>query len=179
MSLAYPSPAPRFKSRTPRENSSKPPAGLPENTPPTSLPAGAYEVTVTAPTMKEFVKKDVVVAAAASRLDVKLMDGDSLGTLGDGDRFSHAFFANQKGPSPPIGPTPHLPDGKPDLSGFWQPSEGRPEQAEPLPWAEAIRRERQSSNLRDDPYGRCLPRGVMSWAGQGKFRDYILDNGLN
>jgi hypothetical protein len=135
------------------------------------LPPGVYEVTVTASAMNPFVKKDfAVVASETSHLDVKLADGTQLlGTLGDGDRFSAAFFAGQKTPPPPTGPAPRLPDGKPDLSGFWQPPEGQPDQAEPLPWADAIRRERQASNMRDDPYGRCLPRGIMSWAGQFKF----------
>jgi hypothetical protein len=132
------------------------------------LAQGVYEITVTAATLRTFVQKNFFLAGSA-RLDVKLADTDTLGTLGDGDRFSAAFFAAQKRPPPPTGPTPRLPDGKPDLSGFWQPSEGRPEPAEPLPWADAIRRERQTSDLRDDPYGRCLPRGIMSWAGQGKF----------
>ena len=137
------------------------------------LPPGAYEITVAAATLTTFVKKGFAVAGTA-HLDVTLADGDGLGTLGDGDRFSEAFFASQKAPPPPSGPTPLQPDGNPDLSGFWQSSfsqsfEGPPEPTEPLPWAEAIRRERQASNLRDDPYGRCLPRGIMSWAGQGKF----------
>jgi hypothetical protein len=142
------------------------------------LPPGVYEVTVTMLTMKNFVKKDVaVVAAEASRLDVKLVDGGGLGTLGDGDRFTAAFFAALKRPPPPTGPTPRLPDGKPNLSGFWvppqqgadAPPEARPEQPEPLPWADAIRQERLRSHFRDLPDSRCLPTSIVSWAGQGKF----------
>ena len=33
----------------------------------------------------------------------------------------------------------------------------------------AIRKERQISNDRDDPYGRCLPGSVINTAGRGKF----------
>lgn len=140
------------------------------------LQPGSYDVTVTALMMKNFVKKDLAVAAAeTSRLDVKLVDGGGLGTLGEGDRLSAAFYASLKRPPPPTGPTPRLPDGKPDLSGFWLPpqagdasSTARLEQAEPLPWAEEIRRERLANNFRDLPDSRCLPTSIVSWAGQGK-----------
>lgn len=135
------------------------------------LPPGAYEVTVTALTMKKFVKEDLAVAAGGiSRLDVKLADTDTLGRLGDGDRFSVGFFGRQKRSPPPTGPVPRLPDGTPDLSGFWAPApvSGQAD-PEPLPWAQAIYEERQNSHMPDDPYAHCLPRGIMSWAGQGKF----------
>jgi hypothetical protein len=127
------------------------------------LPAGAYEISVTALTMKNFVKKDFAVSGAeTSRLDVTLLE-EGLGTLGDGDRFTVAAY-RRIGYAPPSGPVPRLPDGTPDLSGYWfQPQsdeskqEVRPEQPDPYPWAEAIRRERQASNMRDLPDSRCLP----------------------
>jgi hypothetical protein len=129
------------------------------------LPPGAYEVTVTSATMKNFVKKDVnVTAAGASHVDVTLLQV-GLGTLGDGDRFAYRRI----GYKPPSGPVPRLSDGTPDLSGYWFQSqtdqskpddskpEVRPEQPDPFPWADAIRRERQASNMRDLPDSRCLP----------------------
>jgi hypothetical protein len=127
------------------------------------LPPGGYEVTVTAATMKTLVKKDVAVDGAKTlRLDFTLLQV-GLGTLGDGDRFIAAFFAGRR-PAPPTGPVPRLADGTPDLSGYWFPQpndeskpEVRPEQPDPFPWAEAIRRERQASNMRDLPDSRCLP----------------------
>jgi hypothetical protein len=140
------------------------------------LQPGAYEVTVTALTMKNFVKKDLAVAATeTSRLDVKLAHGggQTLGTLGEGDRLSAVFFASLKRPPPPTGPPPRLPDGTPDLSGFWvpphlgdAPPESRPEQPDPYPWADAIRRERLANQFRDLPDSRCLP--AVKYA-QGKF----------
>jgi hypothetical protein len=138
------------------------------------LPPGAYEITVTALNMKNFVKKDFAVAATeASRLDVTLVASANLGTLGDGDRFTLAV-QRRMGSAPPSGPTPRLPDGKPDLSGYWiqpqgggPPSEAPQERAEPLPWAEAIQRERRASLMRDIPSTRCLPLSITF--GLGKF----------
>jgi hypothetical protein len=137
------------------------------------LPPGAYEVTVTALTMKNFVKKDFVIAGTeTSRLDVKLVGQQNLGTLGDGDRFTEDVI-RQIGAAAPSGPAPRLSNGKPDLSGFWvQPRDGGPtsEQAEPLPWADAIRRERQANNRRDYSRSRCLPSSITSnFLGEVKF----------
>jgi hypothetical protein len=137
------------------------------------LPAGAYEVTVTALAMRNFVKKNFAVAGTGtSHLDVKLVAELGLGTLGDGDRFSTAFFIDIAS-TPPSGPVPRLPDGKPDLSGFWaeakageQPQGSPPEQPDPLPWAAAIRQERETNNMRDIPSARCLPNFLRQ---QGRF----------
>jgi hypothetical protein len=129
------------------------------------LPPGVYEITVTAATMKNFVKKDFAVSGTeAARLDVKLAAAN-LSTLGEDDRLTTAAY-RQIGSTPPSGPAPRLPDGKPDLSGFWAqqraggPPDASQERAEPLPWAEAIQRERLTSLMRDIPSSRCLPNGM-------------------
>jgi hypothetical protein len=66
-----------------------------------------------------------------------------------------------------------MPDGKPDLSGFWSlvpaDASAEAEQPEGLPWAEAVVKERIANDLRDMPTARCLPSGVTQTAGQGKF----------
>jgi len=65
-----------------------------------------------------------------------------------------------------------MPDGKPDLSGFWTPGPAAPSEDEPpqgLPWAEAVVKERIANDLRDMPTSRCLPNGVAAQAGRGKF----------
>jgi hypothetical protein len=65
-----------------------------------------------------------------------------------------------------------MPDGKPDLSGFWvrapaDPSENEPPQGRP--WVEALVKERIANDSRDLPAARCLPNGVTQQAGRGKF----------
>jgi hypothetical protein len=64
------------------------------------------------------------------------------------------------------GPAPHLPDGKPDLSGIWKGAGpiqdlaaglARGEMIPLLPEAEKIMKARHS---KDDPEANCLPTGV-------------------
>src|SRR5580658_4102482 len=61
----------------------------------------------------------------------------------------------------PKGPTPRMPDGKPDLSGVWNPlnfiAMGQPSLQ---PWADALYKERRANLSKDDPEGHCLPAGV-------------------
>jgi hypothetical protein len=68
-------------------------------------------------------------------------------------------------------PTPRLPDGKPDLSGTWEPSDNRyvgniaagiGSDAVPFqPWARAaFESRRNGSHAREDPPASCLPQGV-------------------
>jgi hypothetical protein len=120
------------------------------------LPDGAYELSVSLATMKPHSRQDIAIRTGRpSRVDITLRDDVRLGTLGDGDRFT------QRGrPAPPTGPTPQMPDGKPDLSGFWAPgsadlSEGEPPQG--LTWVESVVKEPIANDLRDMPTARCLP----------------------
>ena len=119
--------------------------------------------------MKPFVRSGVAVRTGQPvRVDITLQDDLRLGTIGDGGRF-----AQRRRPPPPAGPTPRMPDGKPDLTGFWSGAVADPfAEAEPpqgLPWAEAVVKERIANDLRDMPTSHCLPVGVTSQAGQGKF----------
>ena len=68
-------------------------------------------------------------------------------------------------------PARRLPDGKPDLSGFWVPSAGvkyllnlaadfKPENVPLKPWAEALYKERIENNGKDHPGVHCWPSGI-------------------
>jgi hypothetical protein len=124
------------------------------------LPAGSYEVMATVPGFNGFDQKNVAVAAAkTTTFDVHLADTTQLGTLGE-DRL--AIEAAGKRHKPPVGPTPRLKDGKPDLSGtWWSPRTVDPGKPEWLPNAVAIAKERTENNRRDSPQARCLPSPVL------------------
>ena len=67
-------------------------------------------------------------------------------------------------------PTPRHANGKPVLAGLWRPAPGGPgvgniarNLKEPVPfqpWAEALFKERQANNSRDDPTAKCVVGGV-------------------
>jgi hypothetical protein len=65
-------------------------------------------------------------------------------------------------PKGPAGPVPHMPDGKPDLSGIWNGQRALPNQPEPemLSWAAALTKQRTENYSADDPEARCIPAGV-------------------
>jgi hypothetical protein len=127
----------------------------------TQLPAGTYEVLALSLFYRPFIKKDVVVAAGQSQsLEIQLASDPAGDTLGGG---AATFAAFGKHSTPPEGPTPRMPDGKPDFSGVWLLSPANlisiaaSPPAELLPWAEAVVRERLLNQGRDFPSSRCLP----------------------
>ena len=122
------------------------------------LPPGNYELSAESPLFIPFLRRDISVQAGQTlRIDIPLEDVQ-LGTLGDGG----ADFVKMIAPQPaPTGPPPRTREGKPDLSGVWLPAVySDPGTPEPLPWAEAIAKERQANFGKDIPSSHCLPLGV-------------------
>jgi hypothetical protein len=61
----------------------------------------------------------------------------------------------------PEGPTPRMPDGKPNFSGVWNsPNFGNLGTLPLQPWAQKVADERKKNNEVDDPEAKCLPGGV-------------------
>jgi hypothetical protein len=123
------------------------------------LPAGTYDLSSNAPLFDPFVQRDVVVGASRTlQLNLHLQDFQ-LNTLGDG---RDTFIALSKPHVTPSGPTPRMPNGRPDLSGVWyQQRTVDPGKLEMKPWAEAVAKERMENNAKDFPQARCQPLGIV------------------
>ena len=124
------------------------------------LPAGDYDLSVDLLGFNSYSQKNVAVATGQTlRFDIRLIEYQ-LDTLGDGRDFRVSLLTPHATPS---GPTPRTPDDKPDLSGVWYAQrtvdQGKPE---PLPWADALQKERAANNSKDAPGARCLPRGLTN-----------------
>jgi hypothetical protein len=76
--------------------------------------------------------------------------------------FPGAVRPTSAPPKGPPGPVPHMPDGRPDLSGIWNGQRALPNQPEPemLSWAAALTKQRTENYSADDPEARCIPAGV-------------------
>jgi hypothetical protein len=122
------------------------------------VPSGTYDVTVSAASMTNFVRRGVAVAAGAVSLNVILPFNTQLGTLGE-DRGAAAFNAALH--KPPAGPTPRTKDEKPDFSGvWWSPRVIDGGSPQFLPAAETVAKERAENNRKDSPQARCQPSAV-------------------
>ena len=124
------------------------------------LPAGVYELSAAVLGFNPYTQPNVTVTAGQTlRFNIRLTDYQ-LGTLGDGREFRVSLLT----PHPtPAGPTPRTREGRPDLSGVWYAQRTiDPGKPEPLPWADALQKERAANNSKDAPGAHCLPRGLTN-----------------
>ena len=156
----------------------------------TALPAGIYQLTaqVSAAAFRPFVRDGLRISRGQTvKLDIRLEEGVALNTLGDG----RDFFAASEAPAkvPPTGAAPRMPDGKPDLSGYWTGGGFRPGAilleastdlggAEFQDWAVALSKKRLADNLRDFPSARCLPNGIVWTVTNGMAQRAVQTAGL-
>lgn len=122
-----------------------------------TLPAGSFDLYVPQIgfTFKRYEKKGIVLTASQREVADLRLEWGNLGTVGDDD----STILHMGRPPAPRGPAPHMPDGKPDLSGVWNgQNDANPEPALAMPWAEEIAKKRVA---RDNPSARCLPGDVL------------------
>jgi hypothetical protein len=126
----------------------------------TDLDAGTYDLSIVMPccAYNRFAKEVTLEAGRGMLLNIQLTETVNGTTLGDDPgRLAAVMRKRDKVPSRP---TPRAAGGKPDLSGIWvDTGDPYPEQAQLLPWATAIAKERSESHGKDSPQNRCLPSG--------------------
>jgi len=122
-----------------------------------NLTPGGYDVTVVMPccAYNAFNQSVDVAAGENKSFDIRLTETINGTTLGDDPARAAAVM--RKRSTIPDKPIPRL-AGKPDLSGVWvETGDPYPEQAELLPWAQEITRQRLANFGVDAPHNHCLP----------------------
>jgi hypothetical protein len=119
------------------------------------------------PGLAAFIALPVVPAAAQGPVPPAGQSPAQSQTPQFGTAGSNALQTRRR-PPVPTGPAPKTADGKPDLSGAWEPNAFR-ENVDLIstgvevpfqPWAEELYKKRRASFGKDDPEARCLPPGV-------------------
>jgi len=133
------------------------------------LPPGDYRLTVTMPCclFMPYVNDSVDVARrGTTEFDIQLV-AFNVDVEGDNPyQVTEELIDRQTVPDLPV---PRMPDGRPDLSGVWLPTDDPfPEDAKPLEWAGKIAAERAANFFIDSPSAHCLP-GSLPLPGGATF----------
>ncbi len=127
------------------------------------LPLGTYDLTIPLPGAMYLpaVLSKVTVKAGLQKFDMHAPWGMNLGTIGDDPDM---LGKDMRRKAKVAGPTPRMPDGKPDLSGMWSTISGlRIPNPFPLkPWAAEIqnRINQTPGTERQNPGSYCLPQAA-------------------
>jgi len=124
-----------------------------------SLPYGSYDLWVPAQgfAFRYFERRGIALTTGQTvRLDITMEQHLNTGTPGDDPLELLTNMGSRL--TPQAGPVPRMPDGTPDLSGFWLQGDGPPP-PEPamLPWATELLKVRTRRNGVDSPSTNCLP----------------------
>ena len=120
---------------------------------------------------------DMIIRTSTQGWSALLLAGALLTTAMSGPAFGQWRTRTANVPRTPDGklnpsaPAPRTADGKPDLSGIWEPNgvkylrdlaaDLKPGEVPFQPWAEALFKERLSgAHAREEPDASCLPQGV-------------------
>lgn len=131
----------------------------------TGLPSGTYDLLVPLGCClyRTYEQKDLVIEAGeAKRLELEVEWHMNLGTIGDDPMTLGADLRRRAGKV--TGPTPRMPDGKPDFSGVWSfgarradAQSGPPRPPAMKPWAAEIQRKLDELGVDKNPAAYCLP----------------------
>lgn len=126
------------------------------------LTAGSYTISIVMSccAFEPYFREGVSLAENQSlEFDIQLREGGSLNVLGD-DPGTINFELRARQDIPDL-PVPRTEEGRPNLAGIWLGREDAfPEQAQALPWAQAVADERIANFAADHPHTRCLPDGL-------------------
>ena len=129
-----------------------------------TVPPGIYDLSVpkSGARYAAYERKSVTLPAGETSMDINVTWGLNLGTIGDDQAALMRDIAAMA--KVPDGPTPRMPDGKPDLNGIWARTSIEDEQPPQQPWAENLLKKLQAVPGALDANLYCLPASAMPFA---------------